>query len=72
MASHDTEVQRIFLRENVVAIKEEAKKGEVEGLKSHAEVNVMNVNKASKEDIFSQVRSARMFKKRAKKVRIET
>ena len=43
------------------------RKGEVEGLRRHAEVHGVNENEASEKYILSWVRSDRIFKNRAKK-----
>ena len=64
---HDPAVQRKFFQGNFVAIKEESNKGEVEGLRRHAEVHSVNENEASEEEMLSWVRSVKKFKKRSKK-----
>ena len=46
---HDPEVQRKVLKDDTVLIIEEASKGEFEGLRTHVEVNGIDVNKASEE-----------------------
>ena len=42
-------MQRKVLQENFVSIKQEANAGELEGLRRHVEVHIMNQNEASGE-----------------------
>ena len=46
---HDPEVQSKLSQDKAVIITEETSKGEVVGLKRHAEVHIMNVNEALEE-----------------------
>ena len=69
---HEREVQSKVLWENVVVIKEESNKGEVNGLSRHTEEHSANENEASEEEILSWVRSVRIFKKRPKISSIQT
>ena len=66
MVSHNLEGQKIF-QDDTVEIIEEASKGEVEGLSSHAEVCSIIAREVSEEEILSWIRSVRMFKKIASK-----
>ena len=59
-------------KENLVAIKEEANKREVEGLRKHAEVHIMNEDEASEEEILSWVRSEEHLRRDLKGARIRT
>ena len=56
-----------MLKEDVLAIIEEASKDEVVGLRRHVEFHKMDVNDAIVEEILSWVRSIRVFKRRATK-----
>ena len=64
---HDLEVQRKKIQENIVAIKEEIIKREVEGLRMHVEECIVNEDEASKEEMLLWIRIVIIFKKRAKK-----
>ena len=46
VVSHNRELQRKVLQENVVAITKEASKGEVKGLRRYAEAHSVNENEA--------------------------
>ena len=52
-ALHGLEVQKKVLKDEVLAIIEEASKEEVGGLRRHVEVHNMNVNVASMEEMLS-------------------
>ena len=59
-------------KEYLVAIKEEANKREVEGLRKHAEVHSMNEDEASEVEILSWVRSEEHLRRDLKRARIRT
>ena len=58
------DVQRKVLKEDVLATTEEASKDEVAGLRTHVEVQKMNVNDATIVEMLPWVRSVRLFKRR--------
>ena len=64
---HDPEVQQKVLKEEVEAIMEGANKEEIEELRRYVQTNAINSNLATAEEIFSWVRSIRVFKRRAQK-----
>ena len=53
-----------MLKEEALAITEDASKEELEGLRRHVEAHKMNLNDASEEETLSWMRSVRVFKKR--------
>ena len=56
-------------KENVVVIKEEDNKWEVEALRRHVEVHSTDKNNESKEEMLSWVISVRTCKKRSNKIK---
>ena len=64
---HSPEVQMKVLKEDAIALLDNARKDEVKGLKRHVEVNSMDVNEATNDQLVSWIKSVRIFKKRAKK-----
>ena len=64
---HEIEAQRKVFQGEVLAITEEAIKGEVEGLRRYVDVHIMNTNEVSVEEMISWIRSIRVFKKRDSK-----
>ena len=54
------------LKEDAIALLDDARKDEVKGLKIHVEVHSIDVNEATNYQLVSWIKSFRMFKKRAK------
>ena len=69
---HDPEVQRKALEEEVLVIKDEAEKDAIKGLSGHVKIYRLNTNEASLDEPLLWVRSARVFKKRAGKMKVKT
>ena len=67
VALHSQDMQKKVLKEDFLAMIEEASKDEMTGLRRHAEVHKTNENNATIEEMTSWVRSVRMFKRRATK-----
>ena len=55
------------LKEDVIALLDDARKDEVKGLKRYVEVHSIDVNKATNDQLVSWIKSVKIFKKRAKK-----
>ena len=64
---HSPEVQKKVLKEDAIALLEDARKDEVKGLKRYVEVHRIEVNEATNDELLSWITSVRIFKKRAKK-----
>ena len=64
---YNLEVQLKVFKEEVEVIMEEANAEEIEGLSRHVQTHKINSNEAISEEIFSWVRSVRVFKSRARK-----
>ena len=60
-------MQRKVLKEEVLVIMDEVEKDVIKGLSGYVQINRLNVNEASLDELLSWVRSARFFKKRAGK-----
>ena len=69
---HDPDVQRKVLEEELLAIKDEAEKDAIKGLSGHVKIYRLNTNEASLDEPLLWVRSARVFKKRAGKMKVKT
>lgn len=67
VASHNPEVQKKLLKEEVLVIIEEASKEEIKGLSRYVQIHKIDLNEASTEEMLSWARSVRAFKKRAYK-----
>ena len=65
MVLHNPDVQKKVLKEEALAIMEEAINDEVEGLRICVEVHNVNLKSASVEEMLSWARSVRIFKNRA-------
>ena len=55
------------LKEDAIALLDDARKDEVKGLKRNVEVYRIDVNEATNDQLLSWIKSVRIFKKRAKK-----
>ena len=64
---HSPEVQMKVLKEDAIVLLDDSRKDEVKGLKRHVEVNRIDVNEATNDQLVSWIKSVRIFKKRAKK-----
>ena len=64
---HSLEVQIKCLTEDSIALLDDDRKDEVKGLKTYAEINSVDVNEATNDQLVSWIKSVRIFKKRAKK-----
>ena len=69
MELYDLEFQNKVLQDEELAIIEEASKEDLEGLRMHVEVHIMNVNESSVNEMISWVRSVRLFNKIGNKKR---
>ena len=67
VVSNSLDAQRMALKEDVLAMIEEASKYEVGWLKRHVEVHKMSGNEGTIEELVSWVRSVRVFNRRATK-----
>ena len=63
---HSPEVKMKVLKEDAMALLDDAGKDEVKGLKRYSEVNSMDLNEATNDQLVSWIKSVRIFKKRAK------
>ena len=59
------------LKEDAIVLLDDARKDEVKVLKTHVEVNRVEVNEATNDQLLSWIKSLRIFKKRAKKIFIK-
>ena len=67
MVLYDPEAQRKVFQDEVAAIIEEARKGEVEVIRRHAETQRMSASDLFEEKMLSWVRHVRILKKIASK-----
>ena len=63
---HSPEVQMELLKEDAISVLDDARRGEVHGLKRHVEVIRIDVDEAANYQLLSWIKSVRIFKMIAK------
>ena len=64
---HRLEVQKKLLKEDAMALLDNSKKDEVKGLKTHVEVNSIDVNEATNDKLVSWIKKCSNFQEKSEK-----